>query len=608
MLRPVDLAHGAPDAPDALRRAERLLEAAHDSGLDLTGLTEPGGRVAAVACQLAPYLAALLAKDPYLNRLVARRLGHPDEEAFAFELAAHTTAVSQLFATLGEPAAEPADVIALLSGELPEDAEAEALARLGFVDLTMAGAELARARRHPGSPLSPGASDRIARVGAALLTEIASSADPDQALRFLGELCARRPGEWSIWRLLDENPAICCLLGSVLGASAYLARTLIDTPELIDLLVDVGITPPTRTLAQLANDLTARLATVEPLDPEATWSALAEVKNGHVLRVGLADVAGALDPLAVCAELTAIAEACVAQALAIITAQLVVTHGPPPATAKLAVLGLGKLGGRELGYAADLDVVFVFTALDDEAATWFSRCAQRLLGALRQRTPRGRLYELDTRLRPSGTAGVLVTSLAGWRRYHAEQARLWERQVLLKLRPIAGDRELGDEVARLAAATVYGTPLAAPLAAAGEIRAMRERIERELGGPRDLKTGAGGIMDIEFAAQYLQLVHGPAHPALRTTSTQAALRAAAACGVAPVREIELLDQGYAFLRTIEHRMRVVHDQPVHRLPDTRDELDKLARRSGFLEGGLLLEHVTRWQIEIRAAYLSLLGA
>ncbi len=538
----------------------------------------------------------------------ARRLGYSTDEELATALVEHTSAVARMFATLGVLADDRADVIAVLRGELPEDAEIAALARLGFVDVTAARAELDRARRNVGSPLSASATDRAARVGAALLAEIASSADPDQALRFVGELIARRGEAWSIWRLVDEHPAICRLLASVLGASAYLARTLVETPELIDLLVELGHTPPGRTTAQIASDLTARLTPVDLTDPEAPWSAIAEVKNGHVLRVGLADFASALDPLAVCQELTAIAEACVAQALAIVHGQLVASHGPPPGDGKLAVLGLGKLGGRELGYAADLDVVFVFSATDDEAVAWYTRCAQRLLGALRQRTPRGRLYEVDTRLRPSGTQGLLVTSLAGWQRYHAEHARLWERQALTKLRPVAGDRALGAEVAQLASDTMYGAPVADPRTVAAEIRAMRERIERELGGAHDLKTGAGGIMDVEFAAQYLQLVHGHAHAALRTTSTSTALRAAAASGLAPRREIELLDQGYTFLRKIEHRMRVVHDQAIQRLPDTRDELGKLARRSGFLDGGALLEHVERWQNDIRAAFVRLLGA
>jgi glutamate-ammonia-ligase adenylyltransferase len=116
------------------------------------------------------------------------------------------------------------------------------------------------------------------------------------------------------------------------------------------------------------------------------------------------------------------------------------------------------------------------------------------------------------------------------------------------------------------------------------------------------------VIDVEFAAQYLQLVHGHAYPALRTTSTSTALQAAAALGIAPSGVAMLLDQGYRFLRGIEHRLRVVHDQPIHRLPEAKDELDRLARRSSFTDGRELVEHVERWQHDIRAAYLQLLGA
>jgi len=535
---------------------------------------------------------------PHEHDVLARRLGYADAAAFDADLARHTREVTRLFATLGGgDAHEHTAVVEILCRELPEAEEAAALERLGFSDVTAARAELARARRRPGSPLAPDAIDRAARVGSLLLREIAMSADPDQALRFLGDLLARRGEAWSIWRLLDEQPAIARLLGSLLGASAYLARTLVETPELIDLLVELGQTTPTRTIAQISADLATRLATVDRDDPEAPWSAIAEIKAGHVLRVGLADFAGALDPLAVCTELTAIAEACLAAALGVLT----------PGSSKLAVLALGKLGGRELGYAADLDVVFVYEGNDDDLVR-FSRLAQRLLGALRQRTPRGRLYELDTRLRPSGSQGLLVSSLASWRRYHAESAQLWEHQALTKLRAVAGDAALGAEVERLAAETIYAAPHD-PHAVAAAIRAMRDRIEHELGAPRDLKTGAGGVIDVEFAAQYLQLVHGHAHASLRTTSTTGALHAAAAAGIAPIELVRLLDQGYRFLRGIEHRLRVVHDQPIHRLPETKAELDKLARRSGgFADGAALLAHVERWQREIRSAYLALLGA
>ena len=534
--------------------------------------------------------------DEDARQLFARRLGVRD---LANELVRHTSAVARLFKTLGDEPDDRPDIVAILRGELAEDAEALALTRLGFSDVTAARAELARARRRPGSPLSPSATDRSARIGAMLLTEIAASADPDQALRALGDLIARRGEAWSIWRLIDEQPALARLLGSLLGASAYLARTLVDTPELIDLLIQLGQTPATRTATQVYNELGDRLAHADASDPEAIWSAIAEVKNGHVLRVGLADFAGALDPLEVCVELTAIAEACLQSALSIVEA------GMPRRGGALSVLALGKLGGHELGYAADLDVVFVYQG-DDDAVEYFSRLAQRLLGALRQRTPRGRLYEVDTRLRPSGTQGLLVSSLAAWRRYHEQDARLWERQALIKLRPVAGDRALGVEVARLAAETVYGAPHDARQVA-DAISSMRDRIERELGGKYDLKVGAGGVIDVEFAAQYLQLVHGHKHPSLRTRGTSPALRAAAVLDIAPHDVLELLDQGYRFLRGIEHRLRVVHDQPIHRLPESRDELDRLARRSGFPDGAVLLERVERWQRDIRSAYLSLLS-
>jgi len=542
--------------------------------------------------------------EPEKRGVFARRLGYPNEAALDLDLGHYTSEVARLFATLGDAVDdERPDIAAILRGELGDDDEASALARLGFHDITAARAELARGRRRPGSPLSPAATDRSARVGALLLAEIAASADPDQALRTFGDLIANRGEAWSIWRLLDEQPAIARLLGSLLGASAYLGRTLVDTPELIDLLVELGQTPPTRSVASISTELATKLAAIDPSDLEHQWNTVAEVKNGHMLRVGIADFAGALDPLAVCTELTAIAEACLGAALGIVERQL----GKPPGA--LAVFGLGKLGGRELGYAADLDIIFVYTGPhdDDEAVAAFTRLAQRLLGGLRQRTPRGRLYEVDTRLRPSGSQGLLVSSLAAWRRYHAESAQLWEHQALIKLRPVAGDVALGAEVARLAAETVYGVPHD-PKLVSEAIRAMRDRIERELGGPRDLKTGAGGVIDVEFAAQYLQLAYGHAHPELRTTSTSAALRAAATAGIAPPELTRLLDEGYRFLRGIEHRLRVVHDQASNRLPDTKDELDRLARRSSFADGRELLEHVERWRHDIRAAYLQLLGA
>jgi glutamate-ammonia-ligase adenylyltransferase len=556
---------------------------------------------------------------PEAAAVVARRLGYADTAAFAAELARHTAAVSRSFATLGDEPAEDDTVTALIAGELPPDAERAALTELGFADATAAQHELERARRRPGSPLSPAATGDAARVGPPLLVEIATSADPDQALRATVDMITRRGQAWSVWQLLADNPALLRLVVSIFGASAYLARSVTERPELIDLLVQLGTGTGGAARSTLAAELDRRLVAargVAPGDDELAWSTIAEVKNGEILKVGLADFAGALDPLAVCAQLTVIAEVCLSAAVDLVYPALRARHGvprdPDGGRAALAVLGLGKLGGAELGYAADLDVVFVYSADGDTDGPrpianveLMSRWAQRLMSGLHAVTPRGRLYELDTRLRPSGSQGLLVSSLDGWRQYHRGEAALWERQALIKLRPVAGDAALGAQVAALAAEFVWGAPpeaVGGPRAIATELAAMRDRIERELGSPGDLKTGPGGVIDVEFAAQLLQLVHGHRVPALRTSSTIAALAAARAAGLAAARDLELLDHGYRFLRTIEHRLRVVHDRPEHRLPTTVLELDRLARRTGLPSGAELLDRLDHWRREIRAAY------
>jgi glutamate-ammonia-ligase adenylyltransferase len=559
--------------------------------------------------------------DPAAAAVLARRLGYADRAGFAAELARHTTAVARSFATLGEASVDPGEdgVAALVAGTLAPDAERAALARLGFEDPSAAQHELDRARRRPGSPLSPAATGIAARIGPQLLAEIAASADPDQALRHTVDLITRRGEAWSVWQLLADTPALLRLVISIFGASAYLAKSVTERPELIDLLVQLGSTPAMPAPAALAAELDRRLAVArgtDAHDEELAWSALAEWKNGEILKVGLADFAGALDPLAVCDQLTRVAEVCLSRAVDLVLPPLRARHGvaraPDGAPATLAVLGLGKLGGGELGYAADLDVVFVYSG-DGETdgarpiatVELMSRWAQRLMSALHTVTPRGRLYELDTRLRPSGSKGLLVSSLDGWRQYHAGEARLWERQALIKLRPVAGDPALGRAVAELATAFVWGQPPEAhggARAIAAELSAMRDRIERELGAPGDLKTGAGGVVDVEFAVQLIQLVHGHRIPALRTPSTAAALAAAHTAGLAAPRDLELLDHGYRFLRLVEHRLRVVHDQPVHRLPNAKVELDRLARRTGFPSGAELLDRLDRWRSEIRAAY------
>jgi glutamate-ammonia-ligase adenylyltransferase len=394
-------------------------------------------------------------------------------------------------------------------------------------------------------------------------------------------------------------------LVSLLGTSAFLAQKLVERPELVDVLLAPAVWPDARALAVRIDE---RLTEVEPGDDEGLWIELGRAHQEALLTVGLLDVAGELDVVLVGERLTDLADVCVARALAEAQAG---ARRRFPEQPPLAVLGLGKLGSRELGYGADLDLVFVYRG-DPDAGDAATRIAQRLVSALSAPALGGRLYEVDTRLRPGGRQGTLVVSLAGWIKYQAESAQLWERQALLRLRAVAGDAALGAEVEAAAQAACFGRPVTDPRALVAELAAMRTRIEKELGqereGSYDLKTGRGGLVDVEFAAQLVQLRHGPSEPRVRGRGTLAVLAAAAAVGLIDDELHAGLAGGWRFLRRLEHRLRIVHDRPEHSLPDDPAELAKLARRMGFASAGALERQYLVWTKSVRACYEKLLEA
>lgn len=549
----------------------------------------------------------------------ARRLGHTDADELGRALAEHTTAVAALFATLGEPADGPSrEVTALLSASLEPAREIELLGDLGFAEPARAHRELGRARAKPLSPFHHSARGDAARVAPMLFEELTQSPDPDQALRYASELAGRR-GAWSsLWGMFAQNPLLMRLVASLFGTSEFLSKSFVSHPELIDRLLSAGLAQASATSAELATRVRARLDDIPRDDLEERWNRLAETKQAEVLRIGLADIGGALAPEAVSTQLSILAEVVLEAALEIVEGAMRARHGESPAA--LSVVALGKLGARELGYASDLDLVFVYDGAGESdgarplpAVTYMTRLAQRLMSGLHTMHPGGRLYEVDTRLRPSGGKGLLVSSLAGWEEYHRGVARLWERQALIKLRPVAGDPELGARVRAAAARFAYRAPgqddtfTAAEIAAATS--AMRDQIERELGsGERyDLKAGRGGIVDVEFAAQFLQLCWGHDHDLLRTEGTVPALRAAAEVGVLGRADAELLIDGYRFLRQVENRMRIVHDRSVHRLPAAGHDLELLARRTGYPDGAELERDIARWMAAIRQVFDRVVG-
>ena len=331
----------------------------------------------------------------------------------------------------------------------------------------------------------------------ALVQAVAGTPDPDAALRGLDGLAIAVPSHAALYQTLTENPTLLPRLSQLASSSPPLWQTLLSHLELLDLIVDATSIDAPPTLSRLA-----------------TLPMLAAQARRARLQTGARDLWELATTEEVMAEVSAAAEATLESALEIARQEL-------NFTGRFAIIGLGKLGGSELGYGSDFDVLYV---ADTEYLTEATRLAERIQKLLRTDLTRfGLSFEMDARLRPDGRQGQLVLDLDSYRAYYVQSAATWERHALLKARPVAGDVGLGREFAALTESVVYGLPLNNPQIE--EIREMKRRIETErLSNPNDLKLGPGGLSDIEWTAQLLQLRYGPDQTRLRAPNTLEALR------------------------------------------------------------------------------------
>jgi glutamate-ammonia-ligase adenylyltransferase len=300
-----------------------------------------------------------------------------------------------------------------------------------------------------------------------------------------------------------------------------------------------------------------------------------------------------------------VADVCLQQALVIAREELLERYGLPHCQengsshqAAFAIVGMGKLGGMELNYHSDLDIIFIYEGEGKTQPTegtdperfrpqtnqqYFVRLAQRIISILTLITQEGHVYEIDTRLRPSGNQGPLVSSLPAYREYHESSAAPWERQALIKARVVAGAETLSANYNALTDEIVYAHPL--PDNLAEEICRLRQRMEKELGKEdkqhRNIKTGRGGMVDVEFIAQYLQLRYGQENKVLRCRNTIDTLSLLQSENLLSEIDYENLVTGYKFLRRLENKLRLVHDQSVNQLAAEPAYLAKLARHLGY---------------------------
>jgi glutamate-ammonia-ligase adenylyltransferase len=413
---------------------------------------------------------------------------------------------------------------------------------------------------------------RLDKLIPLLLGETGRANQPEIVLNRTTELIKAIQGRTTYLALLLENPSALVHLVRLASASIWIASLLAMHPVLLDELLDPRTlySPPDR--AQLRRQIKKRLERVPSDDLEYQMIELCIFRQVNTLRVAAADVTGALPLMRVSDYLTEIAETVLSEVLILAWDILVKSHGIPPADVAtadnmaFAVIGYGKLGGIELGYGSDLDLVFLHsgnrgktTAGDQqiEGNLFYTRLGQKIIHILTAATPAGILYETDMRLRPDGSSGILVVEVEAFREYQRKKAWTWEHQALIKARPICGDAGL---IRRFE--TIRQDVLVMPRnkdRLKEDIAAMRERMRRQLlraqSGAFDIKQGKGGIVDIEFIVQYLALLHAHEHPEIITwTDNVRLLETLAGIGIIDHHTHDILKEAYLTYRLAVHRL------------------------------------------------------
>ena len=421
-----------------------------------------------------------------------------------------------------------------------------------------------------------------------VVAAVAAAADPDLALTGMDRLFGATVRKDALRAALRAEQDFRDRLTAVLGVSAGLADHLARHPEDAEILRGtVSRTDP----AELRADM-LRAVGADPHDPESPTAAgsepvaaLAAAYRRRLLHLAARDLTGAVTVDLVGEELADIAAAVLEAALAVARSEL----PPDAAPCRLAVVAMGKCGGRELNYASDVDVIFVAEPVKDEDETaalgTASRLAAGLIGVCARSTPEGSIFPVDPNLRPEGRAGPLVRTLTSHLAYYERWAKTWEFQALLKARPVAGDMTLGQAYADTLGPLVWQAARREHFVE--DVQAMRRRVEQSLPARqagRELKLGPGGLRDIEFAVQLLQLVHGRTDETLRSPATLPALAALAAGGYVGRADADELGAAYRFLRRTEHLLQLGRLSRTHTLPDDPAVLRRLGRAMRFNDG------------------------
>ena len=510
---------------------------------------------------------------------LALAMGQADWPALEAEITLMRAQVSDIFRSIVSDSADTPKPQAALQAfwRKPKDDTAMQhwLAELGYTEGAEIAQQLARfSRQAQITQLGEAASGRLQLLLTSLLAEIVVYPDPAKLLERMLDLLRAIVGRAVYINLLLEYAVVREQMLKLCAASDWFARQLTSNPLLLDELLDVGELYQVADRAGIAQELDYMISAVPEVDLEQVMDRLRLFRNAHLLRTAAQDVSGVIDVMGVGDVLSYVAEVILERTLQLAWNEMVLRYGEPQCSVDgeirkpgMAIVGYGKLGGYELGYSSDLDIVFLHNSQGEAEYTsgeksidnsnFFARVAQRALHILGTRTYAGLLYETDTRLRPDGRAGLMVSSLTGFEDYQHNKAWTWEHQALIRARVVAGDDHVREEFDRIRHSVLSQAHEPGVLfSAVAEMRAkMREHLGSKGGQAINLKQDAGGIVDIEFITQAGVLLNAAQHGTLlESTSTLVLLAGLEKIGWLQTAEVELMQTAYKLYRQqLNHR-------------------------------------------------------
>ncbi len=452
----------------------------------------------------------------------------------------------------------------------------------------------------------------LAAILPLLLAEIARTADPDQALNHWERLLSGSVNRSSLIQYLQASPRMLGLLCTIFGNSDSLAFALIRDPMLIYWLAeeDVLTTAPTR--AGMVAALRQSLGSLKVM--ELKLDVLRRVRRREMLRIGVRDLLRLASVAETVGSLSDLASVLIHAAYEIVDKDLKAQHGTPMhqrsdgtwVETEFVVIGMGKLGAHELNYSSDVDLIYVYASADGETRKvkgnrqgnieplsneeYFEMLARSLTKALAEQTREGAVFRVDLRLRAEGSVGQLARSVEAYAKYYAQRGQVWERLALLKAWPVAGSPTVGQAFVQMAEGFVFQSdpePLTREraLAVIRDVRSVKEMIDEKIAvrghQHRNVKLGTGGIREIEFLVQTIQVLIGKAMPDILDRKTVGALHRFCRHHFVNKNDQQQLTEAYWFLRDVEHKLQMMHDLQTHALPDNHEELQRCAIRMGY---------------------------